>query len=87
MEDMKSLSLLLSTIAEGCDNLDAISLLDVLLNLLVLELSQQYETLGEATLVSMLNNQGNTTYKQDAQQILRLLLRGEAVVSTQSEVG
>ena len=55
-KDMKSLS----TLAKCCDDPDAISLPDrhVFLHLLqlVLELSQQYETLHEATLISMLND-------------------------------
>ncbi len=55
-KDMKSLSLLLPTIAKGCDDPDAVSVPDVFLHLLVLELSQQYETLREATLLSLLND-------------------------------
>ena len=55
-KDMKSLSLLLPTIAKGCDDPDAISVPDVFLHLLVLELSQQHETLREATLLSLLND-------------------------------
>ena len=55
-KDMKSLSLLLSTIAKGCDDPDAISLPDVFLHLFVLEMTQQYDTLREATLISILNN-------------------------------
>ena len=55
-KDMKSLS----TLAKCCNDPDAISLPDihVFLHLLqlVLELSQQYKTLYEATLISMLND-------------------------------
>ena len=75
MEDMKSLSIL-SILAKGCDDPDAISLPDVFLYLMVLQLSQQYETLGEATLISA----------QTADPVSPSL-RGEAVVSTQPEVG
>ena len=54
-KDMKSLSLLLPTITKTCDDPDSISLPDVFLHSLVLELTQQGDTLREAVLISLLN--------------------------------
>ena len=55
-KDMKSLTILLPTIAKACDDADSGSLPDIFLHLLVLELTQQSSTLRETTLTSMLND-------------------------------
>ena len=55
-KDMKSLSLLLPMMAKRHDNQDAVSVPDVFLHLLVMELTQQFETLRESTLLSLLND-------------------------------
>lgn len=54
-KDMKSLSLLLPVIAKTCDEPDSVSIPDVFLHVLVLELTQQAETLREGVLILMLN--------------------------------
>ena len=54
-KDMKSLSLLLPMIAKTCEHSDPVSIPDVFLHVLVLELTQQIETLREAVLHSTLN--------------------------------
>ena len=54
-KDMKSLSLLLPTIAKGSDDPDTISVPDIFLHVFVLELSQQPEMLREDLLTLILN--------------------------------